>query len=95
MFFAGAKIKHFLTCAVGVIPVLIWYIFGSGDAAYRASRIEAYLHPLEHIQDGAYQTIQALYAIGSGGFFGLGLGESRQKFLYLPEPQNDFIFVWV
>ena len=92
MYFAGAKLKHFFVCLFAVIPAAIWYIFGSGDAGYRASRIEAYLHPLEHIQDGAYQTIQALYAIGSGGFFGLGLGESRQKFLYLPEPQNDFIF---
>ena len=95
MFFSGAKISHFIACLVAVIPAAGWYIFGSGDAAYRASRIESFLHPLEHIQDGAYQTIQALYAIGSGGFFGLGLGESRQKFLYLPEPQNDFIFAVV
>lgn len=92
MFFAGAKIKHFFICLACMIPVVGWYVFGSGDAGYRASRIDAFFHPLEHVQDGAYQTIQALYAIGSGGFFGLGLGGSRQKFLYLPEPQNDFIF---
>lgn len=95
MFFSGAKMRHFVACLLALVPAAGWYIFGSGDASYRASRIEAYLHPLEHIQDGAYQTIQALYAIGSGGFFGLGLGESRQKFLYLPEPQNDFIFAVV
>ena len=46
-------------------------------------------------RDGGYQIIQSLYAIGSGGLLGLGLGKSRQKFLYLPEPENDFIFAIV
>lgn len=91
MYFSGAKMRHFLLCCIPVVPAVIWLLTGEG-AEYRWKRIEAFLHPLDHIQEGAYQTIQALYAIGSGGLFGLGLGESRQKFLYLPEPQNDFIF---
>ena len=91
MYFSGAKMGHFLLCCIPVVPAVIWLLTGEG-AEYRWQRIEAFLHPLDHIQEGAYQTIQALYAIGSGGLFGLGLGGSRQKFLYLPEPQNDFIF---
>lgn len=57
---------------------------------YRADRIEAWLHP--ETSDKAYQTRQALYAIGSGGFFGKGLGESMQKNGFVPEAQNDMIF---
>lgn len=91
MYFSGAKLTHFFICAIPIVPAVIWLLTGEG-AEYRWQRIEAFLHPLDHIQEGAYQTIQALYAIGSGGLFGLGLGGSRQKFLYLPEPQNDFIF---
>ncbi len=91
MYFSGAKMWHFFVCLIPVVPAVIWLLTGEG-AEYRWQRIEAFLHPLDHIQEGAYQTIQALYAIGSGGLFGLGLGGSRQKFLYLPEPQNDFIF---
>lgn len=91
LYFSGAKIGHFFICAIPLIPAVIWLLTGEG-AEYRMQRIEAFFHPLEHVQEGAYQTIQALYAIGSGGLFGLGLGGSRQKFLYLPEPQNDFIF---
>ncbi len=53
-------------------------------------RIGLWLDPFEH--DAGYQTVQSLVAIGSGGVFGLGLGNSRQKHLYVPEPQNDFIF---
>ena len=51
--------------------------------------------PWAYPRDGGYQIIQSLYAIGSGGLLGLGLGKSRQKFLYLPEPENDFIFAIV
>ena len=51
-----------------------------------------WLHPEDYASGDGYQTIQALYAIGSGGLFGVGLGQSRQKYLYIPEPHNDFIF---
>ncbi len=59
---------------------------------FRSDRIEAWLHPWENSSGTAYQTIQGLYAIGSGGLFGVGLGQSKQKYLYIPEAHNDFIF---
>ena len=64
-------------------------------SGYQSSRIEIWKDPWAHPRDGGYQIIQSLYAIGSGGLLGLGLGKSRQKFLYLPEPENDFIFAIV
>ena len=62
-------------------------------SGYQSTRIEIWKDPWAHPRDGGYQII--LYAIGSGGLLGLGLGKSRQKFLYLPEPENDFIFAIV
>ena len=59
---------------------------------YMTSRINLWLDPWLDPQGKGYQTIQSLYAIGSGGLLGLGLGKSRQKFLYIPEPENDFVF---
>lgn len=50
------------------------------------------MHPFEDKLGDSWQIVQSLYAIGSGGLFGLGLGQSRQKFLYIPEPQTDFIY---
>jgi cell division protein FtsW len=76
-------------------------IIGSGAAGiillifkepYRMRRLAAFLNPWQDPLDTGYNIIQSLYAIGSGGLFGLGLGESRQKFLYLPEHHTDFIF---
>jgi cell division protein FtsW len=60
--------------------------------SFRSDRIEAWLNPIENSSDKAYQTLQGLYAIGSGGLFGVGLGQSKQKYLYIPEAHNDFIF---
>lgn len=64
----------------------------SSEGGFRAGRIEAWLNPWENTSGTAYQTVQGLYAIGSGGLFGVGLGESKQKYLYIPEAHNDFIF---
>lgn len=61
-------------------------------APYRLKRITNFLDPWADPLGGGYQIIQSLYAIGPGGLVGLGLGMSRQKFSYLPEPQTDFIF---
>ena len=71
------------------------FIYGSvngilGD--FRSDRVLAWLHPENYSDDTAFQTLQALYAIGSGGFFGKGLGQSVQKLGYIPEAQNDMIF---
>ena len=61
-------------------------------SSYAKERVEFWLHPEEDPSDSGYQLLQSLYAIGSGGLTGLGIGNSKQKHLYLPEPQNDFIF---
>ena len=60
--------------------------------AHALKRITTFIDPWKDKLGDGWQVIQSLYAIGSGGMFGLGLGQSRQKYLYLPEPQNDFIF---
>lgn len=62
---------------------------------YQAERIDSFIHKDYDDTDTRWQTNQSLFALGSGGFFGLGLGNSRQKYLYMPEPQNDFIFAIV
>ena len=65
---------------------------GGGDGGFRSERILAWLDPEGHSQGKGFQTLQALYAIGSGGIFGKGLGQSMQKLSFLPEAQNDMIF---
>lgn len=86
---AGARLAHFM--AVG-IPALGAAVYAMFSAEYRLARLTSFLDPFKDTGGDSFQIVQSLYAIGSGGFFGLGLGQSRQKFLYLPEPQNDFIF---
>ncbi len=88
MFVASPKYTHFLILA-GILAVGIIVFIAA--ASYRGGRIKAWLHP-EDYPDEAYQTLQGLYAIGSGGLFGKGLGGSLQKLGYVPEAQNDFIF---
>ncbi|NLB81301.1 MAG: putative lipid II flippase FtsW [Clostridiaceae bacterium] len=89
LFVAGAKISHLLMLGSPVVAVG-WYLIVSSE--YRYARITAFLDPFKDKLGDGWQIIQSLYAIGSGGIFGLGLGRSRQKFLYIPEPHNDFIF---
>ena len=90
MIIAGCKFWHFLsTGAVIGIPGIIVLILTS---AYRLERVVTFLDPWKDATDSGWQVIQSLYAIGSGGLFGAGLGESKQKYLYIPEPHNDFIF---
>ena len=66
-----------------------------GAGGYEASRITAWRDPFSDPSDSGYQIIQSLYAIGSGGLLGLGFGQGRQKYLYLPEEHNDYIFAIV
>ncbi len=90
MIMAGCKFWHFLlTGLVAGIPSLIFLII---TAPYRLTRVATFLDPWKDATGDGWQIIQSLYAIGSGGIFGVGLGESKQKFLYIPEPHNDFIF---
>ncbi|MBQ7465831.1 MAG: FtsW/RodA/SpoVE family cell cycle protein, partial [Oscillospiraceae bacterium] len=80
---------------VGVVAVLYVKLVEKGIISYGASRITMWKNPwLDPINDG-YQMVQSLIAIGSGGLLGVGLGKGRQKFLYLPEEHNDFIFAVV
>jgi cell division protein FtsW len=64
-------------------------------AQYAGERITVWLDPFSDPLNAGFQTVQSLYAIGSGGLLGAGIGASRQKYLYLPEPHNDFIFAIV
>ncbi len=89
IFIAGARIRHFVI--LGLIGVA-GFIGLIASAPYRIKRITSFLDPWSDPLGSGFQIIQSLYAIGPGGLFGLGLGESRQKFFYLPEPQTDFIF---
>lgn len=88
LFVASPKYSHFLVMGIfGVCLVCV----GIVAFEYRMTRVEAWLHP-ETAGDAGYQTLQGLYAIGSGGLFGKGLGESLQKMGNVPESQNDMIF---
>ncbi|MGV8983754.1 stage V sporulation protein E [Clostridium sp.] len=89
LFAVGARFFHLfaigatLVAAVGVLTI---------TASYRMARLLNFMNPFEHSQDEGYQLVQSLLALGSGGVTGAGIGQSRQKCLYIPEPHTDFIF---
>lgn len=89
MYIAGTHPKWLLLGAAGAAVFLLVYIQFMG---YAGDRVTAWRHPELDPGDTGYQILQSLYAIGSGGLFGLGLGKSRQKYLYLPFQYNDYIF---
>ena len=89
MFVAGTSPKWLLAGAGAAVVFVMVYITLMG---YAGDRVSAWLHPEEDPGDTGYQILQSLYAIGSGGLFGRGLGKSRQKYLYLPFQYNDYIF---
>ena len=89
MFVAGTDPRWLLAGAGAAVMFVIVYITFMG---YAGDRVTAWLHPEADPGDTGYQILQSLYAIGSGGLFGLGLGKSRQKYLYLPFQYNDYIF---
>ncbi len=100
MFVGGSKIRHLVAlggAAVGGAAVLlpVFSTFLSDKFSHVLVRLTYWLQPFSTNDPGAYQTQQSLLAIGSGGFLGVGLGDSRQKHLYLPEVQNDFVFAIV
>jgi len=89
IFISGARIRHFVFLGLLGVAGFVALVL---SAPYRIKRITSFLDPWEDPLGSGFQIIQSLYAIGPGGLFGLGLGQSRQKFFYLPEPQTDFIF---
>lgn len=89
MFVAGTSPKWLAAGAAAALVFAVIYISLMG---YAGDRVTAWLHPEQDPGDTGYQILQSLYAIGSGGLFGLGFGKSRQKYLYLPFQYNDYIF---
>lgn len=90
MIAGGTPIKPIIIGAVIILPIGLIAIRFMSEV--RWERIISFLNPFEDMQDSGYQVAQGIYAIGSGKLFGLGLGQSVQKYSYLPEPYNDFIF---
>lgn len=90
----GANRKQFLILGASVlaIAVIIILIQANTPGSYVAVRIKSWQNPFADVLNDTWQTANSIIAIGSGGLFGLGLGNSRQKYLYLPETKNDFVF---
>ena len=89
LFAAGIRLGWFVAGGT-LMTAALWLVINTTD--YMADRIAIWQNPWTDTQGDGYQIVQSLYAIGSGGLLGLGLGNSRQKFLYLPELQNDYVF---
>lgn len=89
MYLGGVKLRYFLVLGGfgGAFAVVAFITLN-----HVRERVLAFLNPFAYASDDGYQVVQSLLAIGSGGLFGKGLGQSVQKYLYLPEPYNDFIF---
>ena len=93
MFVGGTGMRWFaLAGGLGAAAIAGAVILLPDLVPYAADRLSSWIDPFSDPLGDGHQTIQSLYAIGSGGATGLGLGNSRQKYLYVPEPQNDFIF---
>ena len=96
MLMAGSRLRYFLSFGIAGAGLggmaLLAYAKITGSGAFRIQRLVTFLNPFADTQGSGWQIIQSLYAIGSGGLFGVGLGRSTQKYLYLPEAHNDFIF---
>jgi len=89
LFTAGARLPHLIMSLMVMLPPAAYAV---GASAYKRARIFAFLDPWKDAQNTGFHIVQSLLALGSGGLFGVGLGASRQKYFYLPEAHNDFIF---
>ena len=90
LFVASPKYSHYIILGAAGVSLIFAYLFlGSG---FRSERVDAWMDPESYASGKGYQTLKALYAIGSGGLTGKGLGQSVQKLGYIPEAQNDMIF---
>ena len=100
MIIAGARLLYFIISGAiaggGLLAYIIYKISsGATGESFRLGRIVSFLDPWKDLTTTGWQVVQSLYAIGSGGLFGVGLGQSKQKYLWISEPQNDFIFAVV
>lgn len=91
MILAGCRIRYFVIIGAPIVALGVSALLFKGQG-FRLQRFITFLDPWQDAAGDGWQIIQSLYAIGSGGIFGVGLGESKQKYLYIPEPHNDFIF---
>ncbi len=89
LFTGGARVSHLLLTGLASVPFLYWAVMAK---EYRRNRYLAFLDPWKDPLGDGWQIIQSLYALGTGGAFGTGIGDSRQKWFYLPMPDSDFIF---
>lgn len=89
IFVAGMNMKFVIAMMGTGVGLFVALVIAE---PYRLARVTSFLDPFQDPLGKGYQVIQSLYALGSGGLFGLGLGKSKQKYFYIPEPQNDFIF---
>lgn len=98
LYIAGMKVKY-LAIGGGILSGIVLVAWMTGVLGYAMQRMKGWGQALTYVNESmwqdTWQTRNSLYAIGSGGLWGLGLGQSRQKYLYLPEPQNDFVFAIV
>ncbi len=89
LFAGGVRWRHLVLPVLPIVPLAVWAVASS---PYRLRRVLVFLDPWEHPRDAGFQLVQSFLAFGSGGLFGTGLGESKQKMFYLPEAHTDFIF---
>lgn len=89
LFASGARLKHIMFLGIMLTPLMYTLIFNVG---YRMQRLKTYWDPWKDPYNSGYQIIQSYLALGSGGLFGVGLGEGKQKLFFLPEAHTDFIF---
>src|SRR5512147_157724 len=92
LFLGGARISHLLTLALCAVPVVVVLVLGS---SYRRQRLMTFLAPWKDASDAGFQITQSFLAFGSGGPFGVGLGEGKQKLFFLPEAHTDFVLALV
>ena len=89
LYTGGVRLTHLLGTGLALMPFLYALVFVIG---YRKERVLSFLNPDDHVQGAGYQVTQSLLALGSGGTTGVGLGQSLQKYFFLPEPHTDFVF---
>ncbi len=92
MFVGGTDLKWFGIAGAALTAGVVGAALIPGVVSYATSRVAYWIDPFSDATGKGFQTLQSLYAIGSGGLLGVGIGNSLQKYLYIPEPQNDFVF---